>query len=179
MLKLCRELRGAKNLSKQEQAQILAQKNARLCSQKKIADNFGVARRTVVNLNESTVDDETLALSLKYQRRLSARIDRINDKILNHIEAQIDAGDVPANQLSTIFGTLYDKQRLHNNQPTNITHNQSDDARAFETALKFVQRLIERNFAIEKAVAAAAQEFPDVDSAKLLTGAVQLTDRAS
>jgi DNA-binding XRE family transcriptional regulator len=67
-------IKGAKNLSKQEQAQILAQKNARLCSQEKIADNFGVTRRTVINLKESNVDEETRALSLKYQRALSARI---------------------------------------------------------------------------------------------------------
>lgn len=171
--------KGAKNLSKQEQAAILAQKNAQLCSQEKIADNFGVARRTVVGINESSVDEETLALSRKYQRELSTRIDRINDKILDSLEAQVDAGEIPANHLSTIFGTLYDKQRLHNNQPTNITQNLSDEERALEIATEFIKRLIQRNFAVEKAVAAAVQEFPGVDSSRLLTSAQSLLQPAS
>jgi hypothetical protein len=104
---------------------------------------------------------------------------RINDKILDSIEAQVDAGEIPANHLSTIFGTLYDKQRLHNNQLTNITQNLSDEERALEIATEFIRRQIERNFDVKKAVAAALQEFPGVDSAKLLTGAERLMKSAA
>jgi hypothetical protein len=104
---------------------------------------------------------------------------RINDKILDSIEAQVDAGEIPANHLSTIFGTLYDKQRLHNNQLTNITQNLSDEERALEIASEFIRRQIERNFDVKKAVAAALQEFPGVDSAKLLTGAERLMKSAA
>ncbi len=156
------------NLSKQQKAQILAQKNAHLFPHKKIADNFGVARRTVVNLNEFNVDEETIALSKKYQRQLSARIDRINDKILDNIEAQVTEGKIPAYQLSTIFGTIYDKQRLHNNQATTISQQNLTEEQLALDMLR-AARIAFPDWLPEQHAATVLIKYPNVSTQLLLT----------
>jgi len=48
---------------------------------------------------------------------------RIIDKAMNRLEKQIEDTDtpIPANQLSTVIGTLYDKQALASGNPTSNT----------------------------------------------------------
>jgi len=152
--------KGSKDIPKRKKAMILAQKNVGVCSNKKIAENFGVSESTVNQINSRTVDTATLLLSRKYQAELSARLDRINDKILDAIEKKVDEGGNKLTELSTAFGTLFDKQRLHQNQATEITQNYTES----DLARELMRRLIEkRGWSKEKALAAAKQEFPEAE----------------
>jgi hypothetical protein len=117
--------KGTPDLKPVQKARILAKKNAELYGHKKIAEEEGVSLSTVEKTKIETVEPEVLKLYPQETAKLEQRIARVRDKALNALEVEIDKGEVPANHLSTIFGTLYDKHRLETGQATEITQNLS------------------------------------------------------
>ena len=129
---------GTPNLSNDKKALILAKKHLRLFSHNKIAMDENVSRQTVINITPERVSPEVLALSKQKAVIIADEIARVRDKALDRIEEHLDNGTMPASNLSTVYGVLYDKHRLETNQPTTITSEQNSDkvAIAFSNLLK-------------------------------------------
>lgn len=80
---------------------------------------------TTVNdtVNRNIDKPEFVKLREEKKKKFSAKFEKIIDKALTRLEQEIDLQDkIPVSQLSTVVGTLYDKNRLENNESTENTN---------------------------------------------------------
>lgn len=112
--------KGATSIQPRQKVQIVAQKNSGLFPNKKIAESIGVTERAIRNIKAETVSPEVRAMAEVETEKLLAKIERARDTALDKLQAKLDSEPIPAQYLSTIFGTLYDKSRLESDKPTVI-----------------------------------------------------------
>ena len=110
--------KGSRDLSDDEKAVILAEKNLRLSTRDEIADKHGVCRDTVQRIMPHTVSLEVRSKADQIQADLLKRIENVRDKTLTKLEEAIDNEDIPKQALINAFNTLYDKARVEGGQPT-------------------------------------------------------------
>lgn len=94
-------------------------------SYNKTAKEFNISDKTVKKIVE-----ENPKLYEQKKEEFVDKASRIIDKALDKLETEIDKGIVPANQLATIIGTMYDKRALAKGESTNnniITINMSEE----------------------------------------------------
>ena len=77
--------------------------------------------RDIVNNNKDK--PEFTELRDKTRRKFSKDFEEIIDLAVNRLKQEIQEQDkIPVSQLSTVVGTLYDKNRLENNESTENTN---------------------------------------------------------
>lgn len=113
--------KGSRDLSDEQKATILAEKNLRLSTRDEIADNHGVCRDTVQRIQPETVSLEVLNRAYQIENELKERIEKVRDKALQSLEHAIESDDIKKEALINAFSTLYDKARVESGQPTSHT----------------------------------------------------------
>ena len=110
--------KGAKDLSKIDKAQIIAQKNASICPKEKIAENFGVSVSTVTHLSLANVPDDVAELAEAFE---TALIQYAKANALKAAKRTFDTiHELPADKAAMVQEKNYNMVRLHYNQPTEI-----------------------------------------------------------
>lgn len=86
----------------------------------KVADELNMPLTTVIDLVSKNKDKpEFVELRNKTRRKFSADFEEIIDLAVNRLKQEIQLQDrIPVNQLSTVIGTVYDKNRLENDEST-------------------------------------------------------------
>ena len=85
-------------------------------SYNKTDKEFNISNKTVKKIVE-----ENPKLYEQKKEEFVDKSSRIIDKALDKLEKEIDKGIVPANQLATIIGTMYDKRALAKGESTDNT----------------------------------------------------------
>lgn len=87
------------------------------------ARQLGLAKTTVFDIVEKNKDkEEFVQLRTKIQNKFSEKFENILNKAINRLDKELDEQTtIPVNQLSTVIGTIYDKNRLENNESTENT----------------------------------------------------------
>ena len=85
-----------------------------------------------LNIPINTVEDivkrniekpEFIKLHNEKRQKFSAKFEKIINKALDRLDREIDEQEkIPVSQLSTVVGTLYDKNRLDNDESTENTN---------------------------------------------------------
>ena len=88
----------------------------------KTAQATNIPQRTLYDWSKSDWWDK-LCTRIRQEKRteFDAGFTRIIDKAINHIENQLDSGNVSARDAATIMGITFDKRQVLNMQPTSIT----------------------------------------------------------
>lgn len=110
--------KGSRDLSDEEKAIILAEKNLRLSTRDEIADNHGVCRDTVQRIMPETVSLAVRSRADQIQSDILKRIENVRDKTLTKLEEAIDNDDLKKEALINAFNVLFDKARVEGGQPT-------------------------------------------------------------
>lgn len=110
--------KGSRDLSEEERAVILAQKNLRVSTREEIAEQHGVCRDTVQKIREETESLEVITRAKQIEADIKDRIERVRDKTLDALEHAIDNDELKKESLINAFSTLYDKARVEGGQPT-------------------------------------------------------------
>lgn len=89
-----------------------------------VSNELDVPESTVRDIVNNNKDKPEFAeLRDKTRRKFSKDFERIIDKAIKRLDREIDEQDkIPVSQLSTVVGTLYDKNRLENNESTENTN---------------------------------------------------------
>lgn len=127
---------GAKELSDEQRAIILAQKNLHLGTQGEIADLNGVCRKTVNEMKVETESLEVVARARQIQEDIQKKIERVRDKTLDALENAIDRDELKKEALINAFSTLYDKSRIESGQPTHLTGFSPEQVERFRTGFR-------------------------------------------
>lgn len=79
---------------------------------------------TVKDTVDRNIDKpEFVKLQEEKRKKFSAKFEKIINKALDRLDKEIDEQDkIPVSQLSTVVGTLYDKNRLENDESTENTN---------------------------------------------------------
>ena len=88
------------------------------------ARQLGLPKTTVFDTVEKNKDKpEFELLRTKTRTKFGDKFEKIINKALERLDREIDEQDkIPVSQLSTVVGTLYDKNRLENNESTENTN---------------------------------------------------------
>ncbi len=86
---------------------------------------LGIPLNTVYDTVERNRDKpEFVELQTKTKAKFSAKFEKILDKALNRLDMELDSPDkIQVNHLSTVIGTIYDKNRLDKGESTENTNN--------------------------------------------------------
>lgn len=89
----------------------------------KVATELDMPLTTVIDLVKKNIDKpEYVELRTKTRRRFSEDFEEILDLAITRLKSEIAVQDkIPVSQLSTVIGTVYDKNRLENDQSTDNT----------------------------------------------------------
>jgi hypothetical protein len=109
---------GSRDLSDEQKATILAEKNLRLSTRDEIADKHDVCRDTVQKITPESVSLAVLTRASEIENELKGRIEKVRDKALRSLEYAIETDDIKKEALVNAFATLYDKARVEGGQPT-------------------------------------------------------------
>lgn len=109
---------GSRDLSDEQKATILAEKNLRLSTRDEIADKHDVCRDTVQKITPESVSLAILTRASEIENELKGRIEKVRDKALRSLEYAIETDDIKKEALVNAFATLYDKARVEGGQPT-------------------------------------------------------------
>lgn len=112
---------GSRDLSDEQKATILAEKNLRLSTRDEIAENHSVCRDTVQRITPESVSIQVLDRAYQIENELKKRIEDVRDKALRSLEHAIESDDIKKEALVSAFSTLYDKARVEAGQPTSHT----------------------------------------------------------
>ena len=90
----------------------------------RVATELNMPLSTVTDLVNKNIDKpEFVELRDKTRRKFSKDFEEIIDLAVNRLRQEIQKQDkIPVSQLSTVVGTLYDKNRLENNESTENTN---------------------------------------------------------
>lgn len=88
------------------------------------ARQLGLAKTTVFDIVEKNKDKpEFVQLRTKTINKFSEKFENILNKAINRLDRELDEQDtIPVNQLSTVIGTIYDKNRLEKGESTENTN---------------------------------------------------------
>lgn len=86
----------------------------------RVAEELDMPETTVRDLvNKNKDKPEFVELRSKTRRKFSKDFEEIIAKAVNRLNRELDEQDrIPVNQLSTVIGTVYDKNRLENDEST-------------------------------------------------------------
>lgn len=86
----------------------------------KVATELDMPLTTVIDLVKKNIDKpEYVELRTKTRRRFSEDFEEILDLAITRLKSEIAVQDkIPVSQLSTVIGTVYDKNRLENDEST-------------------------------------------------------------
>lgn len=86
---------------------------------------LGIPFSTVKDTIDRNIDKPEFAkLQEEKRKKFSDKFEKIINKALDRLDREIDEQDkIPVSQLSTVVGTLYDKNRLENDESTENTNN--------------------------------------------------------
>jgi GTP-sensing pleiotropic transcriptional regulator CodY len=89
-----------------------------------VARELDMPLTTVIDIVKKNQDkEEFVELRNKTRRKFSKDFERILEKAIKRLDREIDEQDrIPVNQLSTVIGTVYDKNRLENDESTENTN---------------------------------------------------------
>lgn len=89
-----------------------------------VSNELDVPESTVRDIVNNNKDKPEFAeLRDKTRRKFSKDFEEIIDLAVNRLKQEIQEQDkIPVSQLSTVVGTLYDKNRLENNESTENTN---------------------------------------------------------
>ena len=90
-----------------------------------VASELNVPESTVRDIVHNNKDNPDFTeLRDKTRRKFSKDFERIISKAMNRLDREIDEQErIPVSQLSTVVGTLYDKNRLEHGESTENTNN--------------------------------------------------------
>lgn len=88
------------------------------------ARELGIPNTTVNDTVNRNIDKPEFArLREEKRKKFGAKFEKIINKALDRLDKEIDEQDkIPVSQLSTVVGTLYDKNRLENDESTENTN---------------------------------------------------------
>ncbi len=150
--------KGAKDLSGQEKAQIIAQKNTKLYNHQKIADNFNISKTTVDHLSERRLPLEIQQLARQYESEYVQYIEAGAMKAVKHVLSTIE--ELSADKAAVVAEKFFNISQIHHNRPTKISREISE----VELARQLLTRLIEkRGWTEHEAIAGIKERFPALD----------------
>lgn len=84
---------------------------------------LGIPLNTVYDTVERNINKpEFVDLQIKTRKKFSKKFENILDKAINRLDKELDEQTtIPVNQLSTVIGTIYDKNRLEQGESTENT----------------------------------------------------------
>jgi hypothetical protein len=106
--------KGVTNLSEQTKLGILQQKRLQIVTQQRIANDYGVSRKTV---NQMTADDlkpETKLELLSFEQQLA----KARDKVIQRINEKLDNNDFKDGVYPNLLNAVNTHYRLETNQST-------------------------------------------------------------
>lgn len=110
--------KGSRDLSDEEKAKILAEKNLRLSTREEIAEQHGVCRDTVQRIVPESLSLDVVQRAKEIEANILKRIEKTRDKALSKLEQAIEEDNIRPEALVGAFSTLYDKARVEGGQPT-------------------------------------------------------------
>jgi len=128
--------KGSRDLSDEEKAKILAEKNLRLATREEIAKQHGICRDTVHRIAPESVSLEVAQRAKEIEATVLKRIEKTRDKALTKLEAAIDDDNIRPESLINAFSTLYDKARVEGGQPTSHTGFSPEQVDRFKTGFR-------------------------------------------
>lgn len=157
--------KGSRDLSDEQKAVILAEKNLRLSTRDEIAEKHEVCRDTVQKITPESVSLDVVNRAYQIENELRKRIENVRDKALNSLEHAIEADEIKKEALVNAFATLYDKARVEGGQPTAHTGFSPEQVERFREGFR---NLLVNLFQHFKADEERAEPLPHAEADRLV-----------